>query len=141
MKFCIKQPYDIDKFFKEFDSYATDKIKDGDTVEVEATSGKSITERQFRALHVWCGMVAAILNENDIYLERKSVISGVIIESLWDKELVKRFIYKPTLEDLTEKLSTKDQDSIEPNLVVEAISRAFAIHKGIVLPDWPSYRG
>ena len=102
---------------------------------------KTMTDKQRSALHVWCDKVAICLNDNGLFFTSLHVITGVEIEEGWTKELVKKHLYKPTLETLTGKNSTEKQNTVEPSVIAEAICRAFAIHKGITLPRWPSMRG
>ena len=102
---------------------------------------KTMTDKQRSALHVWCDKVAICLNDNGLFFTSLHIITGVEIEEKWTKELVKKHLYKPTLETLTGKDSTEKQNRVELNVIAEAISRAFALHKGITLPSWPSMRG
>ena len=120
------------------DAQALESLPSPFTVTVKE---KTMTDKQRNALHVWCDKVAACLNDNNIYFTSLHVITGVEIEERWTKELVKKHMYKPTLETLTGKNSTEKQNTVEPSVIAEAIGRAFAMHKGIALPNWPSMRG
>lgn len=102
---------------------------------------KTLTHAQRGALHVWCDQVATVLNDNNLFYTWIYPITGVEIEVEWDKMKVKEHLYKPTQANLLGKLSTEDQSTVEPSVIVNAIHRAFAMHKGIYLPDWPSARG
>ena len=102
---------------------------------------KTMTDKQRSALHVWCDKVAICLNDNNLHYKYLHVITGVVMEKEWDKMLVKEHLYKSTLANLIGKGSTEKQNTVEPSVIAEAIGRAFAIHKGIALPSWPSMRG
>jgi len=97
-----------------------------------------ITESQFKALHVWCGMCADYLNTIKVY--RCSPVTGRPMP--WTKDSFKE-IYKILLATWKGKASTKDQDTIEPSEIVLALSGhlATAHKRNITLPEWPQLRG
>lgn len=121
-----------------FDAQSLESLPSPFTVIVKE---KTMTDKQRSSLHVWCEKVAICLNYNNLHYKYLHVITGVEIEKEWDKMLVKEYLYKPTLANLIGKGSTEKQNTVEPNVIAEAIIRAFAIHKGITLPSWPSMRG
>lgn len=108
---------------------------------VATVKDSGMTEKQRNALHVWCGQVAQVLNDNNLFYRYLHAITGVTIEQEWTKMLVKDYLYKPTLANLKGKDSTEKQSKVDPSAIAEAIARAFAIHSGIELPRWPSMRG
>ena len=97
-----------------------------------------ITQAQFSAMHVWCGQVADQLNACglDIRLVIKPDIS---ID--WDKDSVKRLLYKPVLKAMTGKTSTTEQNTVQPSAVAETIARHIAERFDIPLPMWPDRHG
>jgi hypothetical protein len=97
-----------------------------------------ITEKQFSAMHVWIKLCVDYLNSIGAY--RKSPVSGKLIP--WTPQAFKDDVYKVILAALGKK-STKDQNTIEPNVIRLAISghMATAWEKDIMLPEWPSARG
>ena len=95
---------------------------------------KTITSKQFNALHVWCEMVAESLNAAG--LDQRIVLKpSVAID--WSKDSVKQKLYKPLLEAMTGKTSTTDQDTVEPSKVADTMARHLGEKFGITLPEWP----
>lgn len=119
------------------DARATAALNKGLKYTVEdKTNG--ITESQFKAMHVWCGMCADYLNTIKVY--RCSPVTGRPMP--WTKDSFKE-IYKILLATWKGKASTKDQDTIEPSEIVLALSGhlATAHKRNITLPEWPQLRG
>ena len=95
---------------------------------------KTITSKQFNALHVWCEMVAESLNAAG--LDQRIVLKpSVAID--WSKDSVKQYLFKPLLEAMTGKTSTTDQDTVEPSKVADTMARHLGEKFGITLPEWP----
>jgi len=94
---------------------------------------KTITEKQFKALHVWCREVADYLNECG--MDMKKVLKPEVSID-WTTWSVKEYLYKPILKAMSGKESTKDQDTVEPSKVADTIARHLA-DKELVLPLWP----
>ena len=128
----------IDGALSEIDLEATKAIKDKKSLFVTYTVNKNMTRKQQSALHVWCELVARALNESNEFREVIHPITKKTLEWEWTKESVKEDLYKPTLRAYCGKDSTMDQDTVEPSLIAEALSRAYAKHRGIPLPMWPS---
>lgn len=120
------------------------------------TDDKGISDKQFNALHVWCDQVAKAINrcagergDADLYRmivhpfakKNESTLSERIIRVPWDKDSVKQDLYKPTLKRYKGMLSTKDQSTAEPNVICEALNRAYMKCHNLSLPMWPSKRG
>lgn len=97
-----------------------------------------MTGKQRGSLHVWCDQVAKTLNENGHYHEKIHPFTKKTLEVEWSKESVKEDLYKPTLKAFHGKISTEDQNTIEPNIIAEALARAYAKTFGITLPFWPT---
>ena len=93
---------------------------------------KHATEKQRSALHVWCRQVASVMA--DAGLDMKTVIRCEIPPT---EHMVKENIYKPMLEVLTGKTSTEDQNTIEPSMVAEIITRELGERLGLTLPPFP----
>ena len=96
--------------------------------------------KQRKALHVWCTMLAETLNECGRYQVMLSAVNGKEIEYPWDKDSVKKYIYKPILKALSDIESTEDQSSVDPSKVALVISKHFG-ETGMICPSWPSLRG
>ena len=95
---------------------------------------KTITSKQFNALHVFCERVADQLNEAG--LDQRIVLKpSVAID--WSKDSVKQYLFKPLLEAMTGKTSTTDQDTVEPSKVADTMARHLGEKFGITLPEWP----
>ena len=100
------------------------------------TKGK-YSEKQRKALHVWCGLLANTLNDAGRYRVMLSPINRREIEYEWDMESVKKDIYKPLLKAMTGKISTEEQTSVNPSEVAQTISKHFG-DSGMTCPPWPS---
>lgn len=138
----IKNYSEIHPALCEADLAATQAIKSGKTLIIEYhVEGKKYTKKQRGALHVWCEEVAKSLNNSGLYFAKRMKFNGDEVEIDWDLYLVKEHIYKPMLEAMTGKVSTEDQDTVEPSAVVAVIHRHFALNHGINLPNWPNLRG
>ena len=129
---------DIDKAFREIDLFASKELSLNKKVFVQYTTENRMTSKQRGALHVWCDLVAKCLNDSGLELEYTGPIKSLQISVPWSMYTVKDLLYKPVLKAMTEKTSTEEQSTIDPSSVAEAIHRAFAMSKGIALPDWPS---
>ncbi len=112
---------ELDKFFSE-NGY----------VEVEARTAKTRTQKQNRALHVWCRHLAQTLREKDIDT-KQFFKSG--FEVPFTPEIVKDNIWKPVQKAVTNKESSTKLSRSEVSGVFEIINRLLA-DKGIHVP-WP----
>ena len=90
---------------------------------------------QYRALHVWLGDCAEFLNSSG--MDMRKVMAQKEVEAPWSKASFKEAIWKPILEAMTTKDSTKDQTTVECQKVAETIRRHFASKMGVNLPAWP----
>lgn len=99
-----------------------------------ATPENHITQKQFSALHVWCDMVADTLN--DAGLDQRVVLKPEVAID-WTKDSVKKCLYKPLLEAMTGKVSTTQQDTVEPSAVANTMARHLGEKFGVTLPEWP----
>ena len=95
----------------------------------------SITTKQFGALHVWCDMVAQVLN--DAGLDQRIVLKPEVSID-WTKDSVKNNLYKPLLKAMTGKKSTTEQDRVESSAVVNTMARHLGEKFGVTLPEWPA---
>ena len=97
-----------------------------------------ITESQFNAMHVWIRKCVQYLNEKKLY--RCAPVSGRMIE--WSEEAFKDDVYKVVLKAMSNKVSTKDQNTIDPTDVVLCISghMSTGYEENVCLPEWPSNR-
>ena len=97
-----------------------------------------ITEAQFKAMHVWIHHCVKYLN--DLCLYRCSPVSGKKIP--WTDLAFKEDVYKVVLKAMTNKTTTKKQNTIEPNDIVLCISghMATGYERNVCLPAWPSNR-
>lgn len=127
----------IDEVLRDIDAVATKAINKGLRLTVEWRDD-GITDRQFKALHVWCGMCADYLNQNKHYAF--SAVTGKRIK--WTKEKFKQDVYKVLLSHWKSKKSTKDQNTRDPEEIRLALSShlATAYNENIMLPEWPSLR-
>lgn len=126
--------------FFAFDAEGAAAIREipvGTIVDVEIGDPENaVTKRQGRALHVWLKLAADCLN--DCGLDMKRVLKGEI-DIPWTKDSCKLYLYKPVLEAMTGKTSTKQMTTVEPSEVAKVIGRKIAERHGVTLPPWPSY--
>ena len=97
-----------------------------------------ITQKQVNAEHLWFRQVAQCLQ--DAGLDMRQIISEDVDIPVTE-HLVKENLYKPLLEVMTGKVSTMDQNTVEPSKVAEVLARHFAQKFGVSLPRWPSHGG
>ena len=114
-----------------------DQSKVGDKFSYK--SPKTYTQKQRGSLHVWCGWCADLLNENDLYFERKCTFGDGTISIPWSMDLFKDHVYKMVLESVEGVTSTEDQESITPQKIALIISKRYA-ENGLLCPPWPSLR-
>ena len=95
------------------------------------------TPQQRNALHAWCRMCEKTLNQAGMW--RHGSIDYTKIYK-WGEGDFKYYIYKPFLKAYAGKLSTEDQDSIDPSNVYLALSSHFQQEHNLQLPEWPSLR-
>ena len=127
---------DIDRVLKEIGQAATNAINKNKKLTIEWRDN-GITKKQFNALHVWIRHCVNYLNGIKMY--RLSPVSGNRIP--WSENAFKDDVYKVVLKALSNKKSTKDQNTVEPDEIRLAISghMATAYKENILLPEWPSY--
>jgi|SRR5690606_16428783 len=112
-------------------------IDTGTAYAVDIKPVSTYTKSQRGALHVWCAQCAAVLNENDLYRERKNILGDGTQSIPWTMQTFKEDIYKVVLDAALGKKSTEDQSSYDPTEVINIIRTAFSSKKGIELPEWP----
>jgi hypothetical protein len=97
-----------------------------------------ISAPQFSALHVYCEMCAGVFNAAgiDVRAMMDEMNEGFSIPH--DKDTFKKMVYKPILKAMTGKRSTKDQTTVEPTKIAEAISYFMSSRFGLTAPKWPS---
>ena len=100
------------------------------------TPDSHITRRQQNSLHLWCEQVARTLEEAGFDMTKVMKKDAKIP---WTKYSVKEYLYKPILEAMTGKDSTRDLDTVEPSKVADALSRHLVERLGVVLPEWPRH--
>ena len=96
--------------------------------------GKQRTLTQSRALHLWCTMLADLLNDSGLD-QRRTLKPDAEIP--WDGHSVKERLWKPIQEAVINKASTTEADRNEYSQVCEVLTRHLAQKLGVVAPDWP----
>lgn len=97
-------------------------------------TGKQRTKRQNKALHVFCQLLADLLNESG--LDQRKVLKPAI-EIPWDLKAVKEKLWKPIQEAVIHKESTTDANRIEYTSVYNILAHHMATKLGVTIPDWP----
>ena len=99
------------------------------------------TSLQNNSLHLWLAQVAEILNDAGIdqilFLEKLSGKAEIPNTSI---SLKQRF-WKPILKAMTNKESTTDMNTKEPDVIYKTASRVLSTNFGITPPPWPSRHG
>lgn len=98
------------------------------------TTGRTRTNTQNAALHLYFKMLAEALNEAGF--EYKYYIFDTEFEIPWTPELVKIQMWKPIQEKLTSKKSTTEPKTYDYGDIYDVLNRALARHN-IYVP-WPS---
>lgn len=124
----IKNEFQLEEAKKELDKF----YNENGYVEVEARTAKTRTQRQNRALHVFCRQLAERLRSGGIDT------SGFFKEGFevpFTTEIVKNNIWKPVQRAVTKKESSSKLSRTEVSQVFDVINRLLA-DKGIHVP-WP----
>ncbi len=103
---------------------------DKDTKEEKKRSNK-----QNRALHLWCSLFADTLNEAGLDMK---VVLKPEVDIEWNKDTIKKYIWKPILEAITQKCSTAEMSTVDPNKVWEVINRHLGQKFGVEIPKFPN---
>jgi len=96
-----------------------------------------ISGAQFSALHVYCDKCAQVLNAGGVDIRK---LVGAMKEGFsinHTKDTFKEMVYKPILKAITDKDSTKDQTTAEPDKIALTISNFMAERFGLIAPEWP----
>ena len=127
----------INELLKDIDARATKAINAGLKFTVEYRDN-GITEKQYGSLHVWFRWCSEYLNSIGAY--QCTRVSGRRVP--WTEKDFKDGPYKTLLKRWKGKMSTKDQNSKDPEEIRLALSGHLATEYSlnIQLPEWPSLR-
>lgn len=114
---------------------ATIPLYDEIEVDVVVEGEKPKTATQRAALHVWLEQMADALNSAGMDM-KKTLKPEVDIP--WTKLLVKEYIFKPVLDAMTQKESTEEMVTVDPDRVYKVICRHMADNHGFTCPPWPT---
>jgi hypothetical protein len=93
------------------------------------------TIQQNKALHVYCKLLCAALNEAGLDM-KKTLKPGVDIP--WTPESVKNHLWRPIQVAVIAKESTTEMSTYDPSTVHEILNRHIAEKFGISIP-WPNH--
>lgn len=102
---------------------------------IDWETGKQRTKRQNSALHVFCHLLADLLNASG--LDQRKVLKASI-EIPWDGKSVKEKLWKPIQEAVIHKQSTTEADRREYTQVYEVLAHHMATKLNVTIPQWPS---
>lgn len=125
----ITNEFQLDEAKKELDKF----YSENGYVEVEARTAKTRTQKQNRALHVWCRHLAETLREKDI--DTKTFFKSGF-EVPFTPEIVKDNIWKPVQRAVTDKEKSSKLSRSEVSGIFEIINKLLS-ERGIHVP-WPS---
>lgn len=124
----ITNEFQLDEAKKELDKF----YSENGYVEVEARTAKTRTQKQNRALHVWCRHLAETLREKDI--DTKTFFKSGF-EVPFTPEIVKDNIWKPVQRAVTDKEKSSKLSRSEVSGIFDIINKLLS-DKGIHVP-WP----
>ena len=114
----------------------------GEFVELDLPPKKKMTDTQRGSLHLWLEQVAVMLNDGGYDLPLfLSELGAQDVRIPCTKENLKERFYKPILKALTDKQSTEEQTTVDPNEVYLTASKILSEKFGIVPPAWPTRFG
>ena len=116
----------IHQIRKEFD-------KNG-FVHVKTESNKKRSLSQNNSLHLYCGWLAAALNDGGLDMMK---VLDTAAEIPWTGTSVKEQLWRPVQKAMTGKASTKDQNKAEFVDIYEVLNRHIAAKFGVSV-EWPS---
>jgi len=90
-----------------------------------------VTPSQRRALHLYCDMLAARLNEAG--LDMKAVLKPEV-DIPWNKMSVKEHLWKPIEKIMVDKDSTEDMTNKEVSEIYEVLNRHLGDKLGVSVP-------
>jgi hypothetical protein len=100
-------------------------------------TGKQRTKKQNSALHVFCELLADLLNASG--LDQRKVLKPSI-EIPWDGSSIKKKLWKPIQEAVIHKTSTTEANRTEYSQVYEVLAHHMATKLGVTIPEWPRKR-
>jgi hypothetical protein len=102
---------------------------------IDWETGKQRTKKQNSALHVFCALLADLLNASG--LDQRKVLKASI-EIPWCGKSVKEKLWKPIQEAVIGKESTTEANRIEYTSVHAVLAHHLATKLGVACPDWPT---
>ena len=109
-------------------------LGEGYLVEV---SRNTRTQKQNKCLHGWLGLLAQRLNDAGYGVRKTLALLNKDFEMPWGTNSVKDLLYRPVMEAMTGKESTKDLDTIEPSDICQKVGARVSELTGITAPPWP----
>ena len=95
------------------------------------------TDAQNRALNLYCQMLADALNDAGYDMKTFLTKFEYRLPVPWTQKSVKETLWRPIQKAMFDKQSTTDMDTIEPNEVYTALSKAIAEKTGVHV-EWPT---
>ena len=112
----------------------------GYRITIESIESK-VTPSQFKALHVWCGLQAAAMNDCGFEQMHWLELTKKGLEFPWSKDSVKENMFKPILKALTDKDSTTAMKTVDPDLILRPLHKKLSmLDTPVPCVDWPSNR-
>ena len=102
---------------------------------------ETVDPPQFKALHVWCGLQAAAMNDCGFEQMHWLELTKKGLEFPWSKDSVKENMFKPILKALTDKDSTTAMRTVDPDLILRPLHKKLSmLENPVPCVDWPSNR-
>jgi len=112
-----------DGFLKAFTQFTYLKEK-GAIIELKEVK-QTRSSLQNRALYLYFTFIAETLNDHGLYLQTMDLF-GLPVEKLWNKDLVKEFIWKPIQKALFDIESTTKLKTNELDVIINVLTNHFA---------------
>ena len=103
-------------------------------LKVKVTEGKTRSLSENSALHLFCDMLADLLNSMD--MDMRTVLRPDV-EIPWDGAAVKTHLWKPIQKAVIDKAKTSEADRGEYSKVYDILAHHMATKLGVTVPEWP----
>ena len=103
-----------------FEKHLDKMYKSKGYVTIRWTEGKTRSNAQNNALHLYCRRLAEVLNDRGLPMQK--VLEKKSVDVLWSGERVKETLWKPVQEALIGTESTADANTVDYDKVHEVLS-------------------
>lgn len=105
---------------------------------IESDEEKIRTDKQNKALHVYLGILAKMLNDAGLEM---AVVLKHQADVPWSKDSTKELLWRPVQRALIDKSSTTKANTADYSKIHQVLSRHLSQKLGAPHVPWPSLRG